>query len=209
MSRQLSTHEPSFSPLKIFQIRNSWNKIVPGDKFRFAFHYNWLPQWRLKCWGGSRRTTSGSPNTTFTNWIGIISRTLDKFACSEVYNVLTIFSPELHPFEAEREYQRALNAVKLERTFAKPFVGSLDGHRDSLTHLAKHPKVSLHVHISLTDVPHLVPVHTDQRRRLGWGEDLEPDLQDLRHIIPRPQRGHPRPGLHSWRYVNTSMLYQR
>ena len=50
-------------------------------------------------------------------------------------------SPELHPFEAEREYQRALNAVKLERVFAKPFLGSLDGHRDGLTCLAKHPKV--------------------------------------------------------------------
>ena len=40
-----------------------------------------------------------------------------------------------HPFEAEREYQRALNAVKLERVFAKPFLGSLDGHRD----ISKHP----------------------------------------------------------------------
>ena len=56
----------------------------------------------------------------------------------------------MHPFEAEREYQRALNAVKLERTFAKPFVGSLDGHRDSLTHLAKHPKVSILAKLSLT-----------------------------------------------------------
>ena len=44
-----------------------------------------------------------------------------------------------HPFEAEREYQRALNAVKLERVFAKPFLGSLDGHRDGLTCVSKHP----------------------------------------------------------------------
>ena len=51
-----------------------------------------------------------------------------------------ICSPELHPFEAEREYQRALNAVKLEKVFAKPFIGSLDGHRDGLTCLVKHPK---------------------------------------------------------------------
>ena len=34
-----------------------------------------------------------------------------------------------------------MNAVKLERVFAKPFLGSLDGHRDGLTCLAKHPKV--------------------------------------------------------------------
>ena len=60
-----------------------------------------------------------------------------------VYSYLlpTFCSPELHPFEAEREYQRAMNAVKLERVFAKPFLGSLDGHRDGLTCLAKHPKV--------------------------------------------------------------------
>lgn len=58
----------------------------------------------------------------------------------DIHKLNRNYNPELHPFEAEREYQRALNAVKLERTFAKPFVGSLDGHRDSLTHLAKHPK---------------------------------------------------------------------
>ena len=57
------------------------------------------------------------------------------------YLLPTYCSPELHPFEAEREYQRAMNAVKLERVFAKPFLGSLDGHRDGLTCLAKHPKV--------------------------------------------------------------------
>ena len=57
--------------------------------------------------------------------------------------IMPLCSPELHPFEAEREYQRALNAVKLERTFAKPFVGSLEGHRDGLTNISKHPKVYL------------------------------------------------------------------
>lgn len=58
-------------------------------------------------------------------------------ACSNSH----VCSPELHPFEAEREYQRALNAVKLEKVFAKPFISSLDGHRDGLTAVAKHPKV--------------------------------------------------------------------
>ena len=110
-----------------------------------------------------------------------------------------IFSPELHPFEAEREYQRALNAVKLERTFAKPFVGSLDGHRDSLTHLSKHPKVSIcSVHLpNLLTMLHLVPVYPGQCRCFWGGENLEPDLQDLCDIFPRPQWGHPGPGLHS------------
>lgn len=50
------------------------------------------------------------------------------------------YDPDLHPFEAAREYVRALNAVKLERVFAKPFVGCLDGHCDGVSSIAKHPK---------------------------------------------------------------------
>ena len=49
------------------------------------------------------------------------------------------YDPALHPFAAPREYTRAMNAAKLGRMFAKPFVGSLDGHRDSVTCLSKHP----------------------------------------------------------------------
>jgi len=48
-------------------------------------------------------------------------------------------SPTLHPFERAREYTKALNAVKLNRVFAKPFVGALDGHRDGVYALARHP----------------------------------------------------------------------
>ncbi|TSK20212.1 Regulating synaptic membrane exocytosis protein 2 [Bagarius yarrelli] len=39
-----------------------------------------------------------------------------------------------------REYTRALNATKLDRVFAKPFVASLDGHRDGINCIAKHSK---------------------------------------------------------------------
>jgi len=48
------------------------------------------------------------------------------------------YDPDLHPFEVTREYTRAMNAVKLERMFARPFICSLDGHRDSVQCLAKH-----------------------------------------------------------------------
>jgi WD repeat and SOF domain-containing protein 1 len=50
------------------------------------------------------------------------------------------YDPTLHPFEVPREYVRALNATKLERVFAKPFLASLDGHRDGVNCLAKYPK---------------------------------------------------------------------
>jgi WD repeat and SOF domain-containing protein 1 len=42
--------------------------------------------------------------------------------------------------EKAREYTRALNAVKLERLFAKPFVGALSGHSDGVYCIAKHPQ---------------------------------------------------------------------
>lgn len=49
------------------------------------------------------------------------------------------YDPALHPFEAAREYTRALNAVKLERVFAKPFIGNLEGHKDAVYCVSKHP----------------------------------------------------------------------
>jgi WD repeat and SOF domain-containing protein 1 len=48
--------------------------------------------------------------------------------------------PSQHPFEQAREYTRALNAVKLERMFAAPFVGQLgEGHVDGVYTMAKDP----------------------------------------------------------------------
>ncbi|KAL4400760.1 Protein Sof1 [Malassezia pachydermatis] len=46
----------------------------------------------------------------------------------------------MHPFEKPREYTRALNAAKLDRLFAKPFVAALEGHIDGVYALARHPK---------------------------------------------------------------------
>lgn len=47
--------------------------------------------------------------------------------------------PKMHPFARHRERARALNAAKLERIFAKPFVGNLDGHADAIECLARKP----------------------------------------------------------------------
>ena len=47
-------------------------------------------------------------------------------------------APELHPFERAREYTRAVNAAKLDRVFAKPFVGALSGHCDGVYCMAKN-----------------------------------------------------------------------
>ncbi|RDA88474.1 hypothetical protein CP532_6653 [Ophiocordyceps camponoti-leonardi (nom. inval.)] len=49
----------------------------------------------------------------------------------------------LHPFERAREYQRALNAVKLERMHAAPLIGQLGrGHVDGVYALAKDPSAT-------------------------------------------------------------------
>ncbi|KZS19164.1 DDB1- and CUL4-associated factor 13 [Daphnia magna] len=57
----------------------------------------------------------------------------------DIHKLPRNYDPALHPLETPREYTRAMNAVKLERVFALPFIGSLDGHRDGLTCLGKHP----------------------------------------------------------------------
>ncbi|KAK6637130.1 hypothetical protein RUM44_007544 [Polyplax serrata] len=57
----------------------------------------------------------------------------------DIHKVPRNFDPSLHPFEVQREYVKALNAVKLERVFAKPFVGNLDGHSDGVSCMSKHP----------------------------------------------------------------------
>uniref|UniRef100_A0A8C1GSZ1 DDB1- and CUL4-associated factor 13 n=1 Tax=Cyprinus carpio TaxID=7962 RepID=A0A8C1GSZ1_CYPCA len=58
----------------------------------------------------------------------------------DIQRVPRNYDPTLHPFEVPREYTRALNATKLERVFAKPFVASLDGHRDGISCITKHAK---------------------------------------------------------------------
>ncbi|KAI7862483.1 WD40-repeat-containing domain protein [Spinellus fusiger] len=59
----------------------------------------------------------------------------------DTHKVQRNLDPILHPFEKGREYVRALNTVKIERLFAKPFVGALSGHIDGVYSMAKHPHI--------------------------------------------------------------------
>lgn len=56
---------------------------------------------------------------------------------AKIHRVERNKDPTLHPLQRAREYQRALNAVKMENIFAKPFVGALDGHTDAVKCLAR------------------------------------------------------------------------
>lgn len=53
--------------------------------------------------------------------------------------------PAMHPFERAREYTRALNATKMERMFAAPFIAQLGkGHVDGVYAMAKDPESLQH-----------------------------------------------------------------
>lgn len=56
----------------------------------------------------------------------------------DIHRVQRNYDPKLHPFALQREYQRALNATKLERVFAKPFIGNMSGHGDIVSNLMMH-----------------------------------------------------------------------
>ncbi|CAB1334194.1 unnamed protein product [Coregonus sp. 'balchen'] len=75
--------------------------------------------------------------------VKVLSRNPDDYVREtklDIQRVPRNYDPSLHPFEVPREYTRALNATKLERVFSKPFLASLDGHRDGVNCMAKHPK---------------------------------------------------------------------
>ncbi|VDP09087.1 unnamed protein product [Soboliphyme baturini] len=74
--------------------------------------------------------------------VKVISRNPDDYlreTKNDIFKTPRNYDPALHPFQQSREYVRALNAAKLERVFAKPFLASLDGHLDGLNCLSKHP----------------------------------------------------------------------
>uniref|UniRef100_A0A8D0L6B5 DDB1- and CUL4-associated factor 13 n=1 Tax=Sphenodon punctatus TaxID=8508 RepID=A0A8D0L6B5_SPHPU len=75
--------------------------------------------------------------------VKVLSRNPDDYVREtkqDIQRVPRNYDPLLHPFEVPREYVRALNATKLDRVFAKPFLASLDGHRDGVNCMAKHPQ---------------------------------------------------------------------
>ncbi|TEB19329.1 hypothetical protein C9890_0235 [Perkinsus sp. BL_2016] len=63
-----------------------------------------------------------------------------QFAVARPGSMTPVFrssAKHLHPLMIERERQRAVNAAKLERMFAKPLVASLSGHTDGISALSR------------------------------------------------------------------------
>lgn len=73
--------------------------------------------------------------------VKVINRTesaVTRERSEDVMQVHRNLDPTLHPFERAREYTRAVNAAKLERMFAKPFIAALP-HDEAVYCLARNP----------------------------------------------------------------------
>ncbi|ESQ54406.1 hypothetical protein EUTSA_v10025176mg [Eutrema salsugineum] len=74
--------------------------------------------------------------------VKVISRSVDEFTrerSQDLQRVFHNFDPSLRPMEKAVEYKRALNAAKLDKIHAKPFMHAMDGHRDGISCMAKNP----------------------------------------------------------------------
>lgn len=74
--------------------------------------------------------------------VKVVNRDEEQFTrerSQDVKKVHRNYDPQLHHFTKAHEYARALNAAKLERVFAKPFVCAL-AHEDGVTALARNPR---------------------------------------------------------------------
>merc|ERR1712071_48781 len=81
--------------------------------------------------------------TTKMPKIRCLSRNIDDYVRDSVNDIQKQhrdYTPESHPFEGQREYVKAVNAAKLTKAFAKPFLYDLDGHNDSVNVLGAHRK---------------------------------------------------------------------
>mmetsp|Transcript_2548 Transcript_2548/g.4635 ORF Transcript_2548/g.4635 Transcript_2548/m.4635 type:complete len:445 (-) Transcript_2548:154-1488(-) len=67
--------------------------------------------------------------------IKTISRTQEDYVRQSKLDITKVHhnrDPTIHPFERAREYSKAIVSSKLDKIFAKPFVGALQGHMDSV-----------------------------------------------------------------------------
>ncbi|XP_065875269.1 uncharacterized protein [Euphorbia lathyris] len=74
--------------------------------------------------------------------VKVISRSTEDFTrerSQDLQRVFHNYDPSLRPQEKAVEYVRAVNAAKLDKIFARPFIGAMDGHIDAVSCMAKNP----------------------------------------------------------------------
>lgn len=75
--------------------------------------------------------------------INTITHKRFKRSPTDIPRTTTLKDPTHHPFIQQREYVRALNAVKIERMLSKPFVCALSHHKEGIASIARHPEKDL------------------------------------------------------------------
>ncbi|KAL2650837.1 hypothetical protein R1flu_018965 [Riccia fluitans] len=118
--------------------------------------------------------------------VKVIARSEEEFTRERRQDLQKVFrnlDPKLHQQEKAVEYTRALNAAKLDKVFAKPFLGAISGHRDGVSSMAKNPRRlncllsgSMDGEIRLWDLPkrHMIsqyPGHSGAVRGLSVAPD--------------------------------------
>lgn len=74
--------------------------------------------------------------------VKVINRVEEEYTKERAQDLKKVhrnYDPNLHQLERAHEYNRAVNAAKLERVFAKPFIAALP-HDDGITALARNPR---------------------------------------------------------------------
>ncbi|KAF9587621.1 hypothetical protein IFM89_004453 [Coptis chinensis] len=72
-----------------------------------------------------------------------LSRPENEFTREHSKDLLRVhgnYDPILRPLAKATECVRAVNAAKLEKIFAKPFIHAMEGHLDAVSCMAKNPK---------------------------------------------------------------------
>lgn len=75
--------------------------------------------------------------------VKVINRNEEEYTRERAQDLKKVhrnYDPTLHQFQRAHEYTRALNAAKLDRVFAKPFIAALT-HSDGITCLARNPRI--------------------------------------------------------------------
>ncbi|EKM57103.1 uncharacterized protein PHACADRAFT_254662 [Phanerochaete carnosa HHB-10118-sp] len=112
--------------------------------------------------------------------------------------------PLMHPFAKARERTRALNAAKIERIFAKPFVAALEGHLEAIETMSRRPEsltavasgswdgglivhdIAERTHLMRANEAHKGKVtgvcFADEHRLLSCGVDRNVKLWDIREV---------------------------
>ena len=82
----------------------------------------------------SSSSSDYSPAVSLAGGIDLSNKAIAPAPATEKGMQRVVRTPDtrLHPFQREREYVRALNATKIDKMFAKPFVASLELHNDAI-----------------------------------------------------------------------------